>query len=190
MMALGKQEDLDRFQGNRFPRATALCTVRALTPLTRASLPHTITPGIKRATCGLQGDSDIQAITGGFDEMTGCDRGWYIALLCHCVIHARRVVATPLVRAAKITCRRNYLYSSVSCLQQGLSYNKPLVNMDFSGGPVDKTPSFQSRTPRFDPWSGNQTPLATAKSLHAETPACCEKERRSRVLQLPPGTAK
>ena len=26
---------------------------------------------------------------------------------------------------------------------------------DFPGGPVVKTPSFQCRGPRFDPWSGN-----------------------------------
>ena len=129
MMALGKQEDLGCFQGNRFPRATALWAVKALTPFTRASPPNTTTPGIKMSTCGLQGDSDSQSITGGLDEMTGCDRGCYIALLCHCGIHARRTVATPLVRAAKITCRSNYTYSSVSCLQQGLSCNKPLVNI-------------------------------------------------------------
>ena len=52
---------------------------------------------------------------------------------------------------------------------------------EFACGPVAKTLCSQCRGPRFDPWSGNQNPHATTKSLHATT-----KERRNRVLQLKP----
>ena len=40
---------------------------------------------------------------------------------------------------------------------------------DFTGGPVAKILSSQCRGPGFDPWSGNEIPHATTKSLHAMT---------------------
>ena len=32
------------------------------------------------------------------------------------------------------------------------------IGWDFPGGPVVKTPHFQCKGHRFDPWSGNQDP--------------------------------
>ena len=38
---------------------------------------------------------------------------------------------------------------------------------DFPGGPAVTTPLYRCRGPGFDPWSGNQIPYATTKSLNA-----------------------
>ena len=55
------------------------------------------------------------------------------------------------------------------------------ASRDFSGGPVAKTPCFQCKGLRFDPWSKN----LVSKWLD---PTCCNQ--RSHVPQLRPGTAK
>ena len=54
---------------------------------------------------------------------------------------------------------------------------------DFPGGPVAKTPCSQCWGPGFSPWSGNQLPHTTAKSLH-------DRNKRSSVLQQRPSAAK
>lgn len=38
-----------------------------------------------------------------------------------------------MLRVVKITCRRNYIYSSVSCLEQGLAHNTLLINVSSLG---------------------------------------------------------
>ena len=38
----------------------------------------------------------------------------------------------------------------------------------FPGGPVVKTPRFQCREPRFNPWSGNLIPYAATKTHHSQ----------------------
>ena len=46
---------------------------------------------------------------------------------------------------------------------------------DFPDSPVAKTPCFQRRGPRLEPWLGNKIPHAAAKSSHATTKdlVCC-----------------
>ena len=53
-------------------------------------------------------------------------------------------------------------------LFQGYAYffKKNKDFRDFLGGPVTKT-VFPMLGPEFDPWTGNQIPYATAKSLYA-----------------------
>lgn len=47
------------------------------------------------------------------------------------------------------------------------TFNQPLFKTLRPGLPVAKTLHSQCRGPRSDPWSGNYTPHATAKGLHA-----------------------
>ena len=56
----------------------------------------------------------------------------------------------------------------------------------FPGGPVAEGLCSQCSGPRFDPWSGNQVPHATTKSLHAVTERSHMPQQRSYVLQLNP----
>ena len=69
---------------------------------------------------------------------------------------------------------------------QIINHEKKNVIWDFPGGPVAKTPHFQCKRPGFNPWSGNQIPFATTKSLHTATedPTCHEEDQRPHVLQL------
>ena len=62
---------------------------------------------------------------------------------------------------ALISCNRNIWLAKPHILTLWLFYRKSLLGLP--GGPVAKTPSFQCRGPRFDPWSENLNPHATTK---------------------------
>ena len=74
----------------------------------------------------------------------------------------------------QITAQCNALYSSISyvlmiyssCLK---NYHKKVLNWDFSGCPVVKSPCCQCRGCRLESWSGTKTPHALQHNQGIET---------------------
>ena len=64
---------------------------------------------------------------------------------------------------------------------------KFLLLEDFPSGPVAKTPHFQCRRQRFDPWAGDQIPHGAARAQMLQgRPGAARRGTRSHMVQLEP----